>query len=209
LCLLLSKVCFAGNIYEQFPVKVNASDKYVFYSHGLIVEGDDPTPISPLFGKYEFPQIKQALADEGYHLIAYHRPKNTQAKAFAKKLVKDVNLLIEQGIKPENITLLGFSRGGEITIRTSHYLKSPKVRIGLLAACVRDLEDSSELRLYGRIYSIFETSDSVGSCQFLIKQSPQVTRFNEVAISTGQGHGAFYRPLPEWIDPVKAWLNQL
>jgi hypothetical protein len=199
---------FAGNIYEQFPETVNASEKYVFYSHGLIVEGDDPTPISPLFGKYEFPQIKQALADDGYNLIAYHRAKNTEAKAFAKKLVKDVNLLVEKGVKPENITLLGFSRGGVITIRASHYLKSPKVRIGLLAACPRDIKDGGELRLSGKVYSMFETSDSVRSCQFLIDKSPQVTSFNETATSTGQGHGAFYRPLPEWVVPVKAWLNQ-
>jgi hypothetical protein len=201
-------VSFAGNIYEQFPETVNASEKYVFYSHGLIVEGDDPTPISPLFGKYEFPQVKQALADDGYNLIAYHRAKNTEAKAFAKKLVRDVNLLIEKGVKPENITLLGFSRGGVITIRASHYLKSSKVRIGLLAACPRDIKDGAELRLYGKVYSMFETSDSVRSCQFLIDQSPQMTSFNEIAISTGQGHGAFFRPLPEWIIPVKAWLNQ-
>jgi hypothetical protein len=180
----------------------------VFYSHGFIVEGDDPTPISPLFGKYEFPQIKQALADDGYNLIAYHRPKNTEAKEFAKKLVNDVNLLIEKGVKPENITLLGFSRGGVITIRVSHYLKSQQVRFGLLAACPRDIEDGAELRLYGRVYSMFETSDSVGSCQFLIDQSPQVTSFKELAISTGQGHGAFYRPLDEWVIPVKAWLNK-
>jgi hypothetical protein len=201
-------VSFAGNIYEQFPETVNASEKYVFYSHGLIVEGDNPTPISPLFGKYEFPQVKQALADDGYNLIAYHRAKNTEAKAFAKKLVRDVNLLIEKGVKPENITLLGFSRGGGITMWVSHYLKSPKVRFGLLAACPRDIEDGGELRLSGKVYSMFETSDSVRSCQFLIDKSPQVTSFNETAISTGQGHGAFYRPLPEWVVPVKAWLNQ-
>jgi hypothetical protein len=119
-----------------------------------------------------------------------------------------VNLLIAKGVKPENITLLGFSRGGVITIRVSHYLKSQQVRFGLLAACPRDIEDGAELRLYGRVYSMFETSDSVGSCQFLIDQSPQVTSFKELAISTGQGHGAFYRPLDEWVIPVKAWLNK-
>jgi hypothetical protein len=55
---------------------------------------------------------------------------------------------------------------------------------------------------------MFETSDSVGSCQFFIDQSPQVTSFKEIAISTGQGHGAFYRPIPKWVIPVKAWLNK-
>jgi hypothetical protein len=38
---------------------------YVIYSHGLIVEGDDPKPISPKYGQYDFPAIKQAICDGG------------------------------------------------------------------------------------------------------------------------------------------------
>jgi hypothetical protein len=36
----------AVEIYDRFPDTVHASERYVIYSHGMIVEGDDPKPIS-------------------------------------------------------------------------------------------------------------------------------------------------------------------
>jgi hypothetical protein len=206
--LLFSSCDFAGQLYEQFPEKIDQNAKYVFYSHGLIVEGDNPTPVSNRWGKYDFPKVKSALTDDGYHLIAYHRAKNTKAKIFAKKLKHDINLLITKGVKSENITLLGFSRGGEISILTSHYLKSKKVRLALLASCPNFMENHPDYQVYGEVYSIYETSDRVGSCQFLIAQSKNVDRFEEIAITTGEEHGAFFRPIPEWLDPLKSWLNK-
>jgi hypothetical protein len=29
----------------------------------------------------------------------------------------------------------------------------------------------------------------------------------EIVINVGGGHGAFYRPRPEWIDPVVEWAT--
>ena len=37
----------AVQIYDQFPAVINAAERYVIYSHGLIAEGDDPRPVSP------------------------------------------------------------------------------------------------------------------------------------------------------------------
>jgi hypothetical protein len=33
-------------------------------------------------------------------------------------------------------------------------------------------------------------------------------RFSEISISTGKEHGAFYRPMPEWVKPLKTWLKR-
>ena len=67
----------AAEIYDRFPDSIHASEAYVIYSHGMIVEGDDPKPISPKYGQYDFPAIKQALFSEGgFNLIAYQRPKS-------------------------------------------------------------------------------------------------------------------------------------
>jgi len=205
--LLFSPLSFAGKIYEEFPEEISINEKYVFYSHGLIVEGDNSTPISPKWGKYEFPKVKEALSDEGYNLIAYHRPENTNPLEYAEKLAGDVHALMEQGVSPENITLLGFSRGGEITILASNNLKHKKIRVVLLASCPVFMKDRTDYEVYGNIYSVFETSDMVGSCQFLIDQSQNVDSFNEIAISTGEEHGAFFRPMSEWVIPVKTWLG--
>ena len=39
-------------IYDRLPDRIDADARYVVYSHGLIVEGDDETPVSPEFGRY-------------------------------------------------------------------------------------------------------------------------------------------------------------
>ena len=55
---------------------------------------------------------------------------------------------------------------------------------------------------------MYETSDSVGSCNKVVARNPDaVVSYQEIAISTGKDHGAFYRPIPEWIVPVKKWLK--
>ena len=200
------KNAYASNVYERFPSQINITEKYVFYSHGLIVEGKNPTPTHPRWGVYEFPKVKAALTSEHYNLIAYHRARNTKPRAFAKKLASDVNLLIKKGVKPENISLVGFSRGGEITILASSYINSSTINIVLLATCSNFMKGYVEFTVVGNFHSIYETSDDNGSCQFLVDQSDKVSTMQEIVISTGKEHGAFYQPLPEWIIPVKAWL---
>lgn len=205
--LFVPILSIAGNVYEHFPQTIDADGKYVFYSHGLIVEGINPTPIHSRWGTYEFPQIKEALSDNQYNLIAYHRPKDTNPKLFANKLVNDVRYLLKKGVKPKNITLVGFSRGGAITILASDLLANQNINFVILAGCGRYLAKNPGLVLVGNIYSIYETSDSVGSCQFLIDRSKSVSNFIELSLSTGKEHGAFYTPLSEWITPVKSWVT--
>jgi hypothetical protein len=155
---------------------------------------------------YDFPKIKKVLSDDSYNLIAYHRPKDTNPRAFAKKLTANANTLIENGVKPENITFVGFSRGGAITALTSSYLASEKVNFVILAGCSKFLKNNNDIKVVGNVFSVFETSDGVGSCQFLIDRSKRVKAFKEISISTGKEHGAFYNPLPEWVAPVKQWI---
>lgn len=205
--LFLTTKAMAGDVYTSFPQHIKASDHYVFYSHGFIVEGDNPTPVSSRFGLYDFPAVKNALSDEGHHLIAYHRAAKTDPVRFAKKLAADVRTLIARGVLAKNISLVGFSRGGAISIMASSELKLDNINTIILAGCGRHMKKNPDLQIYGNLYSIFETSDGVGSCQFLIDRSPKVSAFTEIAISTGKGHGAFYLPRPQWLRPVKQWIK--
>lgn len=205
--MFMSMNVVAGNIYHQFPAEINPNDKYVFYSHGFIVEGTNERPKHKVWGVYDFPAVKAALKDDSYHLLAYHRPAKTNPNIYAKQLAQEVNTLIEQGVAPENITILGFSRGGAISIATSNALASDKVKTIILAGCAGAIAKNPEIHLYGQVYSIYETSDQVGSCQFVIDRSKNVVSFEELAISTGKSHGAFYRPIAEWVEPVKKWIK--
>ena len=128
--LLLPMSGRAVDIYAHFPEVIHPHERYVIYSHGLIVEGDDPRPVSPKYGQYDFPGIKQALfSGGGFNLIAYQRPKNTEVAVY------------------------------------------------------------------------------VGTLSKLAARSHLVS-FKEIAISTGKSHGAFFQPLPEWMQPLKAWIAQ-
>ena len=205
--IIFSSFTFAGKVFVKFPEQVNSDEKYVFYSHGFIVEGENPTPVNPRWGMYDFPKIKEVLSDDSYNLIAYHRPKGTEPRVFAKKLTEDAKTLMREGVKPENITFIGFSRGGAITALTSNYLASNKANFIILAGCSGFIKNNTEIVVIGNVFSIFETSDKVGTCQFLIERSKRVNSFEELSISTGKEHGAFYNPLPEWVIPVKKWLK--
>ncbi len=205
---LLSAKAFAGNVYASLPNQINPAAKYVFYSHGLIVEGEIPTPRHKKWGVYDFPQVKAQLADASYHLIATHRPLNTHPIRYAEGLAGQVTHLLEQGVPEANIYLIGFSRGGFITAMTSHLLKNKSLNFVILAACTSGLAKREDVKLHGHLLSIFETSDTVGSCDALVARSADsVSSFHEIAITTGKEHGAFYRPIDEWLLPVKSWIK--
>ena len=203
----LSMVAPAGKIYDEFPAEIEPDKKYVFYNHGYIVEGDNPTPEHPHWGVYDFPAVKKALSDPEYKLIAYHRKAKTNPFDFAKQLASDIQRLMEAGVKADQIYVVGFSRGGAISILTSNEVKSNKLNTLILAGCSKLTKSRPEIKGYGAIYSIWETSDNVGSCQFLVDRSSRVTQFTEISISTGLSHGAFYRPIPEWLHPIKSWIK--
>ena len=190
-----------------FPTSFHPDERYVIYSHGLIVEGDNSRPVHPEFGVYDFPAVKAALfKDGGFNLIAQHRPKNTEFEPYAAKLESWVRQLVKAGVKPSHITLVGFSRGGALSAQASSRLRDLGINTALLACCIDgDVEGSAPLVLSGNLLSIFETSDAFGSCKTLAARS-KTASFEEIAISTGLKHGAFYRPLPEWVTPLKAWI---
>lgn len=76
----------------------------------------------------------------------------------------------------------------------------------LLAACSGG--PAPQIRLTGRILSVHEASDTISeSCKSLADQPEQPKSFEEIKISTGKRHGAFYTPLPAWVNPVLDWVH--
>jgi len=71
-----------------------------------------------------------------------------------------------------------------------------------------DIPVNPPLDLDGNLYSIFETTDVMGTCAQLALQSRSLDSFEEVSITTGQAHGAFFKPLDEWVLPLKQWIRK-
>jgi hypothetical protein len=197
----------SGPISERLPEVIDANQRYVFYSHGYIVEGTNPEPIHSRWGKYTFPAIKQALAEgANFHLIAHHREENADFTQYVRLLTAQVRQLMSAGVPPSNITLIGFSRGGNLTVHAAERLHNNQLNILLLGTCNLSLL-KKDITLYGRILSIYEASDDARSCQKLANASKTYSSFKEIEIDTGLEHGAFYRPIPEWIHPVRLWIE--
>jgi hypothetical protein len=60
----------------------------------------------------------------------------------------------------------------------------------------------------GKILSIFDSSDTdADSCKelFTMSGSKGISRYKEIVLNIGTGHGMLYRPLDEWILPTVQW----
>ena len=210
LSFVFSSYCFGGEVFTELPERIDANAKFVFYSHGYIVEGDNPRPEHPRWGVYDYPLVKKVLSDDDYILVAHHRAEGTDPKLYARSLADDARKLIAAGVQPQNISFVGFSRGGVITIMVSNLLRSDEIRFAILAGCGGFIADSPDIEMHGDILSIRESSDSlVGSCSPLIERNESTRSFRELVISTGEEHGAFYKPLPVWVDPLKEWIKKV
>jgi pimeloyl-ACP methyl ester carboxylesterase len=195
-----------GSIHKSVPTTLDRSARYLFYLHGRIIEDKGPRPTDSRWGVYEYQQILEEIASDGVIVISEQRPPNTDMDRFAAHVVDQVDQLLRAGVPPEHVTVVGFSKGGSIAIRTSARLQNPRVNFVLLAACGDGDFSRSNLTLWGRTLSIYEASDEIGrSCAALFSKSGATGERREMQVAIGGGHGAFYRPHSEWLMPLRRW----
>ncbi|MDH5589073.1 MAG: alpha/beta hydrolase [Gemmatimonadota bacterium] len=195
-------------LLETAPTKPDPAIRYVFYLHGQIIEREGRRPTHPRFGVYEYDDILRELAGSGAQIISEQRPPNTDVAAAARGISEQVRSLLDAGVPATRIAVVGFSKGGRIAIATSSILREPITYV-FLAACNRGVFDDETHRVSGRVLSVYEESDDIGvSCEPLLERSPEVVESREVRISTGERHGAFYRPREEWLDETIRWIRQ-
>jgi len=179
----------------------------IFYLHGRIVEDEGPRPVHERFGLYDYPAIVEALGADGALVVSDQRESGTKAHEYARTVVEEIEEMIASGTAPEDITVVGFSKGGSIAIFASHFLSHPDVNFVLIAACSDWLSSAPQLTVNGNIFSIVEESDGLaGSCASLASRNENLSSFTELATSTGKEHGAFYLPLDVWVKPLLAWI---
>lgn len=197
-----------GRVTRDLPGTIGTDRTYLFYLHGAIVESRGIRPVSPEFGVYEYEEILDALAAGGFVVISEPRPRGTDGEEYAAKLVGQIEELLAAGVPAHRISVVGFSKGGGIALLASSLLGNEDVRFVFLAACASWIRERPELILRGRILSIYEESDPVGrSCKALLVDSDVGPEFRELKLQLGERHGAFYRPRPEWLDPVVEWVQ--
>jgi pimeloyl-ACP methyl ester carboxylesterase len=127
----------------------------------------------------------------------------------ADRLVAEVRKLLDSGVRPNSIIVVGASMGASITLLASTRLAEPDVRFAVLGACLTEntrwLERDGHKQPQGRILAIRDASDDLdGPCP-AFRDDPDARDgliAREIVIDTGLSHGFLYRPLPDWVEPV-------
>ena len=198
----------------SFPTEIDPAGRYLFYLHGKIIEDQGIPAVSPEFGEYKFEEILETLKSHGFTIISEKRPANADVWEYARRIDEQVSILLESGVPPASITVIGASKGGYIAMAVSNLTDNPDVNYILLGACQSSEVDAwkqEERVLTGNILVIYDSVDEyAGSCRELFKLSAGkgIGRYDELVLDVGTGHGILYQPLPEWILPTIRWAYQ-
>lgn len=194
------------------PDRIDASGHYLFYLHGRIVEDLGIHAVSREYGEYQYEQILDRLASDGFIVISEPRAPQTDVEAYAARMVSEIESLLEAGVPPEHITVVGASKGAYIATLTSHLAQNSRLNYVLLATChpesVQHMR-ANHVDLYGSILAIrdYADHDLSGSCEEVFEFSEGVRRHQEIVLDIGTGHGILYKPLDEWIVPTIEWAR--
>ena len=208
LLLLPAAALATGAVLSTLPKPIDPKGDYLLYLHGRILEEEGPRPTSPRFGVYEYREILDTFAGRGFTVVSEVRPKGTDVAAYAKKVAGQVRALRAAGVPPERIAVVGFSKGGGITLAAAAELRDqPKVHFVSLAGCA----GGRKLDLPQPILSLRDSVDDLSaSCgeSFSADPPPGPHEHREITLHVGKGHGTFYRPDSAWVEPVVAWLQR-
>jgi hypothetical protein len=195
-----------GIVLRDLPAEIRPQARYLFYLHGAIVEDKGLRPEHPTFGVYEYEAILDTLAARGLVVISEARKPGTNVYVYARKVMVQIDGLLAAGVLPDHISVGGHSKGGAIAIRVCSMLQNERMNFIFLASCFAGTFTPPGPDLCGRVLSIYEASDELaGSCQRAFDMATRPLIYHEIELQTGEGHGAFYRPIPEWIDPLVEW----
>ncbi len=198
-----------NSILNAVPKIPDTSLHYLFYLHGLIIEMAGIRPKSEEHGYYEYEMILSRLAAEGFVILSEARGKGTQVKPYAEKIANQINMLMDSGVPPAQITVVGASKGGCISAYISQILKRQDLSFVFLAGLFEKYLEDANLKLYGKVLSIHDRADTLGITPDLyFQRSEGLGTFEKIVVSLDVGHGLIYKPYSEWISPMMEWLKK-
>jgi hypothetical protein len=199
-----------GRIYHALPQAIDPNARYLIFLHSSLIEEEGTDAVHPEYGRYAYDEIIDALLVPDTNIISVIRTSDTKVKRYAGRVVDQVTELMDAGVPPAHITIVGFSKGGAIAIATASRLQNETLNIVLLGACTGEKADLPDTAIRGRVLSIYDTGDnSSASCQPVFDQAGAGLVAREIEIATGAGHAAFYNPDALWVEPLTAWLAEI
>lgn len=209
--LSVVSVCMgnAQSIFQEVPDKIDVKAKFLFYLHGRIIEIKGIRPTSAKYGVYEYEKILDTLKNKGFIVISEPRKGNISISRYAEKIVSQVKTLLQAGVPPCSITIVGASKGAVIAMQVSTILRNKEVNFVFISGCNDIVYHKIDIDFYGNILSIYDENDEMaGTCQQFYEKSSGVNKYKEIELKVGTGHGILYKPLKEWINPVIDWAKE-
>ncbi len=186
------------------------AEKYIFFLHNRFMEEHQIDELHPSYGKMEYFEILEQFKKAGFKVISEQRKGNVNAYEYAEKITKQVDSLINNGVSPSSITVVGTSKGGYIAQYVSTIANNPDLNFVFVASFMDDdIESIPNINYCGNILTIFENTDEYGVSAIERFKSSRLSipQFKEVELNTGLQHGFIFKPLDEWINPTIAWAN--
>lgn len=184
--------------------------KHIIFLHNRYLETHTIQDKHPKYGRVELDLVKAKFEKEGFTVIANKRDGTLSIDSITKKIVNQVDSLIEAGTTAQEITIVGTSKGGYIAQFVSSYLKNENLNF-VFIGCYQnsDIKDYPNINFCGNILTIYEKSDPYGVSAIKKKEvsSLKVPNFKEIELNTGMNHGFLFKAMDEWIIPCTNWAN--
>ena len=192
-------------VFSSVPAEVLPNKKYVFYLVGDLHHME-----------YEnYKAIVTKFTEKGYVVIANPIQNASYNANYINAIVEEVKSLLNQGVVPANITLLGFSSGGIATIKISALLQNPDINYIIVGGCPKPenrfaFKDDNIVAPVGRFLNIYDRDDEYfGRFTPVFKNikgsAPRVVQ--EKRIVSGKGHNFGLEPLNLWVNPALQFIR--
>ena len=204
---LLIGILFCSTL---FACEENKDDRFIFFFHNRFLEEHELNESHPEYGRTEYKEILEEFEKSGLKVISEKRNGNVNSREYALGIVNKIDSLINNGIEPEKITIVGTSKGGYIAQYVSTLAENPELNFVFVASFRNDdLEDIPEINFCGNILTIYDKTDPFGVSAIRRKENStcKIKNFKEIELNTGMGHGFLFKPLKEWIEPTIKWAN--
>jgi len=193
-----------------FAYGKDSDDKYIFFLHNRFLEDHELQDEHPEYGRTEYTEIISVFKENGFQVISEKRQGNVNARAYAMRMVSQIDSLIKTGIEPHKITVVGTSKGGYIAQYVSTLANNPDLNFVFIASFRdTDIQNIPEINYCGNILTIYEKSDPYGVSAIARKESStcKIKNFKEIELNTKMGHGFLFKPLNVWMKPTMMWAN--
>ena len=123
---------------RPLPVRIDPAGRYLIVAPGTAGKAPDPV---------EAQRIHDALERQGFRMVH-------ERKATAQSMAGSVKRLVENGVRPENISVLAMGDDVQTLIDVAQQVHNPLVNYIVISGCQKVPSFASRVPLKGRILSL-------------------------------------------------------